>query len=243
MTVFLTSNPTGEDRKFLLDKNGWIEALTSRWKPDARCLLAASDPENVPMGEEMRDNLQAAFENSGLPVSAFDIWDGRCHDFSAETLGTYDVVVLGGGHVPTQNAFFRQIGLKESLQTAEPGIVIGISAGSMNAAEIVYSQPELPGESVDPDYQRFLPGLGLTNVNILPHYQAVKDEVLDGKRLFQDITYPDSMGHCFYAIPDGSYLLREGNAQAIFGEAWRISDAEISRFCEEGESRDIPIDP
>jgi len=31
----------------------------------------------------------------------------------------------------------------------------------MNCADTVYAQPEEPGEAVDPDYQRFIPGLGL----------------------------------------------------------------------------------
>lgn len=30
----------------------------------------------------------------------------------------------------------------------------------MNCADTVYAQPEEPGEAVDPDYQRFIPGLG-----------------------------------------------------------------------------------
>ena len=68
---------------------------------------------------------------------------------------------------------------------------MGISAGHMNCAEIVYAQPEMPGEAVDPDYRRFIPGLGLTKYNILPHYQAVKDDYVDGMRLFEDITFRD----------------------------------------------------
>ena len=77
-------------------------------------------------------------------------------------------------------------------------------------------QPEEPGES-DPEFVRFAPGLGLAYANICPHYQKVKDMILDGKRLFEDITYPDSDGNCFFALPDGSYV--EGPVQS-----WRDYD-------------------
>ena len=98
-------------------------------------------------------------------------------------------------------------------------MILGISAGSMNAASIVYAQPEMDGESIDPTYERYLPGLGLTDVQILPHYQQIRDWLLDGRRLFEDITYADSIGHCFYALVDGSYLYRDDDGQRLIGEA------------------------
>ncbi len=59
-------------------------------------------------------------------------------------------------------------------------VVLGISAGTMNSADIVYAQPELEGESIDSAYQRFLRGLDLTKCMIIPHYQDIKDQILDG---------------------------------------------------------------
>ena len=116
------------------------------------------------------------------------------------------------------------------------GIVIGISAGTMNSAETVYAQPELPGESVDPQYERFLPGLGLTETMILPHYQMVKDDLLDGRRLYEDITYPDSWGQQFLVLPDGSYLLIEDGHETVYGEAWRLSNGCLHRICDTDQS-------
>ena len=47
-------------------------------------------------------------------------------------------------------------------------------------------------------------------------YQDTKNRILDGKRLFEEITYPDSMGREFYAIPDGSYLfIKDGNERIL----------------------------
>ena len=144
------------------------------------------------------------------------------------------MVFLGGGHVPTENAFFREISLRSAFADWD-GIVMGISAGSMNCAEMVYAQPEMPGEASDPSYRRFIQGLGLADFNILPHYQAVKDDYVDGLRLMEDITYRDSFGHRFYALPDGSYFLQTKDRKEIRGEAYLISEGGIRKICETGE--------
>ena len=116
------------------------------------------------------------------------------------------------------------------------GIVMGISAGTMNCADDVYAQPELPGESIDPGYVRHLEGLGLTRLNILPHYQAVRDSRLDGKRLFEDITFADSMGQSFLVLPDGSYVLGENGHETLYGEAWRLADGRMEKICRDGQT-------
>ena len=105
----------------------------------------------------------------------------------------------------------------------------------MNSADVVYAQPEEAGEAVDPAYQRFLTGLNLTKINLLPHYQDVKDDVLDGLRVFADITCPDSVGRTFYAIPDGSYLYLDACKTELRGEAYRVRDGVIRQISSHGE--------
>ena len=159
--------------------------------------------------------------------------DGRNAEQADALIRDSNLIFLAGGHVPTQNRFFRQIGLRKLLGEYK-GIVVGISAGSMNGAELVYAQPEEEGEAIDPAYLRFLPGLGLTKVMLLPHYQEVKEDVLDGLRLFEEITFPDSMGKCFYAIPDGSYLFIENGREELRGEAYQIRDGLLKQISEDG---------
>ena len=149
-----------------------------------------------------------------------------------------DFLIFSGGHVPTQNRFFQEIGLREIL-TDFDGVVMGISAGSMNLADVVYVQPEEPGEGIDPDFQRFAPGLGLTDVNILPHYQKVKDNILDGLRLMEDITYPDSENNTFFALPDGSYFYQDDDCLLLCGQAWLIRDCQLTQLTEEEEVLDM----
>lgn len=146
-----------------------------------------------------------------------------------------DAIILSGGHVPSQNVFFHRIGLKEQINKFE-GIIITVSAGSMNSADIVYAGPELDGEAIDPNYQRWLPGLGLTDINIYPHYDDLKDDYLDGMRLMEDITYPDSFKHEIIALNNGSYILIENGVETIYGEAYLIKDGRIKQICEHGNS-------
>ncbi len=237
MRVFLTSSPTGPlDNSRSVDgldeKNRLIENLRDRWQENARCLYITATPAEFQQNDWICGGMRSVFERQGMTVGCFDVWDDRTEALSAEALARYDVLILGGGHVPTQNAFFRRIALREKIRDF-PGLVMGISAGTMNSADRVYAQPELPGESVDPGYERFLEGLGLTGINILPHYQMVKDFELDGRRLFEDITYGDSWGEEFLALPDGSYLLIEEGRTWLYGEAWRIADGAIQQISEE----------
>lgn len=237
MTLFLTSSPTGPlDGSRLVDSldamNGFVEELAAHWQGRARCLIVAASPEEHAGNDQMAAFFAEALERSDLPCAGMDLWDDRTDD---RDLGTYDVILLGGGHVPTQNAFFRRIGLKEKLANFN-GVIIGISAGTMNAAGQVYAQPELPGEATDPNYVRWLPGLGLTELNILPHYQMVRDNRLDGLRLYEDITYPDSVGHRFLALPDGSYVLVENGRATLYGEGYLIIDGQFMQICQTGES-------
>lgn len=229
--LFLTSSPTGPldgSRRVegLDEMNGFVDNLKRFWKEKARCLMIAATPDAFAENDEMTGFFAGALETSGLTISAFDLWDGRTEDTSEEALCSYDVIFLGGGHVPTQNRFFCELKLREKLQ-AYSGIIIGISAGTMNSADEVYAQPELEGESVDPGYQRWITGLGLTKTQIIPHYQMVKDNWLDGKRLYEDITYKDSYGKRFVVLTDGSYLLQENGVETVYGEAYVITDGNL----------------
>ena len=240
MIVFLTSSPSGpldvpNYDKLLDEKNGFVENLRQFWKEEMRGMIIAAAPDSFEGNDEMRDFFEQAFRNGNIPVTRFDVWDYRSHDISAEELNQYDIIMLGGGHVPTENHFFHLIHLREKLQGYQ-GIILGVSAGTMNSAEVVYAQPELPGESVDPNYVRYLQGLGLTKINILPHYQMVKHFTLDGKRLFEDITYGDSYGKEFIALEDGSYIRILNGETKLYGRAHRIAEGVITTICEENQS-------
>lgn len=241
MTVFLTSHIGGSIKKggqrvpsSLITDNELVENLRKRWPKKANILFIAADPEDMEKSESYRNAFLYAFPFHNMPVQTYTVCDCRAKAV-LENLADYNVIILSGGHVPTQNAFFQQIGLKEKI-SGYTGILIGISAGTMNCADTVYAHPELEGEAVDPNYPRFLPGLGLTKRMILPHYQTIKDDVLDGLRVFEDIAYPDSIGRKFYALNDGSYILSENGMETLYGEAYLIKDGTIRKICTHGST-------
>ena len=241
MTVFLTSHIGGSVRKngqripsSLLTDNNLVNNLKSRWPERAKVLFIAANPNDTEKSESYRNAFLYAFPFHGMPIETYTVCDCRNEDAAAQ-LADYNVIILSGGHVPTQNDFFQRIGLKQKLDIYS-GIIIGISAGTMNCADTVYAHPELEGEAVDPNYQRFIPGLGLTKRMILPHYQMIKDDVLDDLRVFEDIAYPDSIGREFYALNDGSYVISENGIETLYGEAYRIRDGQISMICRNNES-------
>ncbi len=235
MICFLTSRTDEAETGRLNPANGFVEELRRRFPPECRALFVCSDPDDREATDYYAGLLKKRFEDAGFGFRSFRSLDGRNEEQTAELIGGSDLLIFAGGHVPTQNRFFRKIGLRGLLE-GFAGLVVGNSAGSMNSADTVYAQPELEGEAVDPGYQRFLPGLGLTKTMLLPHYQRVKDDVLDGLRVFEDIAYPDSVGRTFYAIPDGSWLLVEAGREELRGEAYRIRDGAIAQVSADGET-------
>lgn len=239
MITFITSSPFREDvdRPTFSNANGFVDRIAECLPPYPRCVYICSSPERHDLNCLYAADMFMAFANAGIHFSSYCILDAMNAERAGELVGDSDLIVLAGGHVPTQNAFFQEIHLRELL-TDYPGVVMGISAGSMNCADIVYAQPEEPGES-DPDFPRFLSGLGLTRVNILPHYQKVKNDILDGKRLFEDITYPDSVGHTFYVLPDFSYIVDDGEETVLFGQGYRLRDGILELLTRDGEEMKI----
>ena len=242
MTLFLTSSPCidGADRPILNPDNGFLDRIRQALPENPKCLFICSSPDRHDLNCLFGSHMFMAFAEAGIPFSGYQILDAYNEEEAADLIFWSDFIILAGGHVPTQNAFFREIGLDVLLAEYE-GVIMGISAGTMNSAEVVYVQPEEPGESIDPEYQRFSPGLGLTKAQVCPHYQKVKDAILDGQRLFEDITYGDSMGNTFFALPDGSYILSEDGKETLFGEAYRIRNGILEQVCVSEESITMEI--
>ena len=229
MICFLTSSPFTPDGEGVNPANGFAARLRDCLPNPCRILYICSDPDGWEKTDYYGSETRRLFRKSGFRIKRFTTLDHRNTDQAARLIRNSDLIILTGGHVPTQNRFFREIGLKKLLNGYD-GVLMGISAGSMNSAEIVYAQPEEEGEAVDPDYQRFLPGLGLTKKMILPHYQEIKDDVLDGLRVMEDIAYPDSLGREFYVFPDGTYLCFGNGREVVCGEAWRLADGVMTQI-------------
>lgn len=236
MKAILTSSLGGQvkiDGKRLPAKlpetNGLLKCIKDVWKKDSKVMIISESPEYFDKNDSVLFCLKGAFSLSELGTSEVLMCDERNKEI-IERLPEIDVLILAGGHVPTQNSFMKTIGLKERLQSWD-GLLIAWSAGSMNCAEMVYAGPELPREAIDPNYQRWISGLGITKTNILPHFEALKDEMLDGMRLIEDITYSDSMGHEIIALNNGSFIVVDNGTEVLYGEAYSIKNGEQRQIC------------
>ena len=235
MNCFLTSSPVRPGENALNPANGFVDRLRACLPPVSTALFVCSDPDGAARTDAFAAAMRAGFEDKGFRFRRFEVLDRRNQAQAASLVRDAELVILAGGHVPTQNRFFAEIGLGTLLRGFD-GVLVGISAGSMNSAETVYAHPELPGEATDPAYRRFLPGLGLTQKMILPHYQLLKDETLDGLRVMEDIAYPDSCGRRFYVLVDGSYLYIDGRCETLCGEAYLLTEGVLTQITAADES-------
>ena len=241
MTLYLTGSPTRfgepgftEDNGFLADVKASLAAVTGpERKP--RVLLVSAAPDDKGFTDSVKKGMSQCIHSSGIRTASITMLERSNAARAAELVQKADWVILCGGHVPTQNRFIHEIGLRKLLEGYQ-GVVMGCSAGSMNCAENVYSHPELPGEATDPLYQRWLKGLGLTDINLIPHFEQVRYAQVDGLRIFEDIAFPDSWGKRFYTFRDGGYVKVVDGKPTLYGEAFEITRGAMHRICEENQS-------
>ena len=161
MTLFLTGSPTRYGEPSFTRDNGFLDevnaALLAATGPGAlpRVLLVSAAPDDLAFTESVLKGMSDCIHASGIRTKEIVMLDRRNADAAPELVRRAHWVILCGGHVPTQNRFINEIGLKALLKDFD-GVIMGCSAGSMNCAESVYSHPELPGEAVDPQYKRRL---------------------------------------------------------------------------------------
>ena len=238
MKYFLSSSPCQQvEGVWQMDPaNNFAEDFVKALKKPCRALFVASSPDDVERTERHTFEMKGSFERSGIVFSEYILLDRRNQEKAQELVAQADLMVLAGGHVPTQNDFFKDISLRELMKGFD-GVVLGISAGTMNSADLVYVHPELEGETKFTDEERYRPGLGLTKTMVLPHYQMIKNDVLDGLRLFEDVAYGDSAksGYSFYCLVDGSYLYGHDGVEELRGEAYLIKDGRLERISRVGE--------
>ena len=240
MTLFLTGSPTRygedhftEDNGFLAEVKAALAEVTGKALP--RVLLISAAPDDKGFTSSVKRGMSLCIHRSGIRTKKIVMLERSNATQAAELVKWADWIVMCGGHTPTQNRFIHEIGLKELLQGYR-GVIMGCSAGSMNCAGRVYSHPELAGESVDPNYRRWLTGLGLTDINLVPHYDQVRYVILDGRRLFEDIIFPESWGHKFYTFRDGGFVKVKNGRSELRGEAWEISQGGMRHICNENQS-------
>lgn len=241
MIYLLTSSPSVSMDGAINPANGFLDALTTYvWQP-SRCVFVTTQPDDAGFSDHCSQCMRQALEDAGIRFQDYRLLDRRTAPQAEDMVNNSDFIIFGGGHVPTQNAFLHDLHMGTLLKEYQ-GVVMGISAGSMNCARIVYALPEEDGEATDPRYKRFLPGLGITEVQILPHYYMFCNAPDDGIQAYRDIAIPDSRdGHRFYAFPDGTYLLGKNGTESIHGEFFIIENGVMRKVGENGQTVQLPV--
>ena len=230
MITFLTSSflpYTSMEAPYEVHKaypdNGFVEMLKEVWPEKCRLLFFTSDPDEHAETDYRAKEIYDVLSASGLSLGEMRIMDHRQTASLPELVDWADCIFLAGGHAPTQLRYMKQCGLKEALRDFD-GIVLALSAGSVNAADAAYIPPEREGETEDPLYECFTEGLGLTAVQMIPHRTFMLQLILDGKRYIDEVVMPDSYGRRFYLIEDGSFFrIRDGFTE-FFGTGEILED-------------------
>ena len=97
----------------LIEKNGLLDKVRSLWPEKASVLMISASPSDEEMNDALLECFRQSLPMSGLNYSSLEMCDDRNKETAAQ-IQSKNVVILTGGHVPTQNAFFRKIGLKKA---------------------------------------------------------------------------------------------------------------------------------
>ncbi len=237
-TIFLSSMPL-EDMKDISPKlnniNNFVTQLKEYHKKGFdNFVYLPSNPIAHDINDFYADLYHKAFDNSDLKFKNCILVDDRNHTKVHEIIKAADIIILGGGELPRQNTFFNNIHLKQELINYD-GIIVGMSAGSMNLADIVFDFPELDEQIGNPN---FIKGLGYTDINIVPHYKPNERNynLESGLDAWATYVLPHSHRINIYALVDGTHILIQDNHAEIFGEAYLVKNSIISKLCNNYES-------
>lgn len=217
------------------DANGFVSKLKALTPKIRSFVFLASNPKAYEITDSYASLRKKSFELSGFEIQNFTVVDYRYKGDLSSLIKNADVILLAGGHVPTQSAYFKEIKLKEKLK-AFKGVLIGQSAGSMNCAESVYVQPEYEKEAADKNFARCVSGLGLTKIKIMPHIDSAKDCLL-GEVTPYEMSLADSYKYPHYGIADGAYIEIINGKTTFYGETYYFKEGKAVKFCADGQSR------
>jgi len=238
MIKFLTSNlmhyhkSNGEIVVNEIDNsNGLVNQLKQYLKDNKCVLFIASDSADIDATDKHSKLLFDALSLSGINFENYYMLDQRNKDKTVEYISQANLIILNGGSTYLQNNFFKEINLKENIENYD-GVVLGISAGSLNMSTEVFNSPEELDNSEPINFD----GLGLTDINIEPHFvlemspDPTQEEIYQRKYIEKESITRDLIG-----LVDGSHILINDEGNYLYGESYLIRDGNISKICNNGE--------
>lgn len=98
--------PEGLDLLCIFDaRNGFVENLRASVEPGAQLLIIASDPDAFAGNDEMAATFEGCFAAAEIELEDVCVLDSRNAGDAAELVAQSGVILLSGGHVPTETPF------------------------------------------------------------------------------------------------------------------------------------------
>ena len=235
--IFLTSNLNHYhkiDNKKIANEIDNTNRLVDQLKENIcnynTIVYVASDSSDINKINEYSALLFEALKLSGLAFKNYYILDDRTKHNATNYIKQADLIFLSGGDTYIQNKFFNEINLKYLLKEYN-GVIIGQSAGSINLADNVYNSPE-NGNNSEPIH---FTGLGLTQINIEPHFNIETSDFDELENYQRDNILNESLSRTIYALCDGSHIFETDNSIVVYGKSYIIRRGGISLLCEDKE--------
>ena len=217
------------------NSNGIVDQIKNSLNGNNTLLFIASSPDDEEKINLYTNLLFEGLKLSGISFNEYLVLYSSTVDNAQEYIDKANMIFLSGGDTYVQNEFFKRINLREKLEKFN-GLIIGQSAGAINMADDVFNSPE-EMENSEPV---FFKGLGLTNINIEPHFMLDDSNFDESEKYQRDAILSESNNRKIYGQCNGSHILIDNDGTAtIYGETYLISNGQISLACENGYNKDI----
>ena len=155
------------------------------------------------------------FEEADIHFEEAYVIDGRMSaDEAQKRVAEADVIWLSGGDTPTQFGYFQKYSLDTVIKQHD-GIIIGMSAGSINMAKT-----SICTLSCGHFKQEIYNGLACVDISVEPHFirEEVSDELIDLSKKYT-----------IYGLCDESFIVCSGETIEFYGEIYKLSLGNIER--------------
>ena len=155
------------------------------------------------------------FEEADIHFEEAYVIDGRMSaDEAQKRVAEADVIWLSGGDTPTQFGYFQKYSLDTVIKQHD-GIIIGMSAGSINMAKT-----SICTLSCGHFKQEIYNGLACVDISVEPHFirNEVSDELIDLSKKYT-----------IYGLCDESFIVCSGETIEFYGEIYILSQGNIER--------------
>jgi len=203
-----------------------ISNLQSQVTNRERLVYICTDPEAHESTDNFEKLMTDYFRKMDIEFSEIHVLDSRKPaNECTKLINSASVVFLMGGRTLLQYQFIIKNNLAESLKN-HTGIIMGVSAGAINMAELSLLAPTESSGSVPVMYKGVsladIPaimynGIGLADITTTPHFDP------EDKNLIDNILLPFSHKTDIYAMEDDSAILIYDGKKQLFGNIHLIS--------------------